>query len=302
MRAAARIHKAKARQRMASFARTRRGPGMGKAESRSKALAWKVKKIFDRYLRSLVDEDIQRTTGVVKKSEADKQRFIEQLAQAIAISGIREVEDAGKRADPEFKVGSDFYRQFYEQKRESATAMLKETDREFREKMRQFLSQWLTEDPGITHAELARRIRFSFYADGADVLAPGQKPTRGILEPLERGPRITRDVFGRASLVARTEMAMAQNTGSIESIKASGLEYKMWISQKSNGGRGHQEMNGEVVPVGEDFELPDGTRMAYPGDPSGPIKHLANCRCSVVAAPPRRARAYERKHGITPRG
>ena len=299
---AVRIHKAKARQRMGSFARTRRGPGTGKAESRSKALAWKVKKIFDRYLRSLVDEEIKRTKGVVKKSEADKQRFIEQLAQAIAISGIREVEDAGKRTDPKFKVAPDFYRQFYEQKRESATAMLKETDREFRNNMRKFLSQWLTEDPGITHAELARRIRFSFYADGADVLAPGQKPTRGILEPLERGPRITRDVFGRASLVARTEMAMAQNTGNIESIKASGLEYKMWISQKSNGGRGHQEMNGEVVPVGEPFILPDKTPMMYPGDPSGPIKHLANCRCSVVAAPPRKVREYERKHGITPRG
>ena len=301
-----RVNKAKPRRRFASFNRTRRGPGAKKAEARSKALAVKIKAIFDQYYRAIVDEEIKRVKGMVQKAAPNRERVIEQLATALTLSGIREVEDAGKRQDKDFKVAPSFYEQFYNEKKNTATAMLKNVDEEFKSNMRKFLKQWFTEDPGITGAELARRIRFSFYADGAEVLAPNQKPSRGILDPLERGPRITRDVFSRASLVARTEMGMAQNRGAFEVMRASGVKYKMWVSQQSDGGRGHQEMNGTVVPIDEDFILPDGTRMAAPSMGKvkrmgeGPIKHIANCRCTVVAAPRRKVREYERKNGINP--
>tara|TARA_R100001443_G_scaffold103771_1_gene112218 strand:+ start:877 stop:1791 length:915 start_codon:yes stop_codon:yes gene_type:complete len=296
----AELRKAKARRRFAPVGRTRRGPGARKAEARSKALAPKIKDIFDRYYRVLVDEEIKRVKGIVLKSAADRARFIEQMATLLTISGIREIEDTGKKEDPDFKVSPTFYQQYFNEKKNEATALLTNVDEEFKSKMREFLAQWLTEDPGITQAELARRIRFSFYADGAEVLAPNQKPSRGVLEPLERGPRITRDVFSRASLIARTEMGKAQNRGNFEALKATGRKYKMWMPERSDGGRGHQEMRGVIAPIGEPFELPDGTEMMFPGDPSAPIRHVANCRCGIATPTPSQVRAYERKMGITP--
>ena len=295
------IRKAKrARRGFAPVGRTRRGPGSRKAEARSKALAPKIKAIFDRYYRVLVGDEIKRVKGMVRKNAADRDRFIEQLATLLTISGIREIEDAGKRDDPEFKVSPTFYQQYFNEKKNSATALLVNVDKEFKTNMRKFMAQWLTEAPGITQAELARRIRFSFYADGAEVLAPNQKPSRGVLEPLERGPRITRDVFSRASLIARTEMGMAQNRANFEAISAIGQKYKLWMPERNDGGRGHQDMKDVIVPIDQPFILPDKTPMMFPGDPSGPIKHVANCKCGVVAPTPSQVRAYERRNKITP--
>lgn len=294
------ITKAKARRSFAPTGRTRSGPGAQKAEARSKALAPKIKDIFDRYYRVLVGAEIKRVKGIVLKNLADRERFIEQIATLLTISGIREIEDAGKREDPKFKVSPTFYQQYFNEKKNTATALLVNIDSEFRSKMREFLAQWLTEDPGITQAELARRIRFSFYADGAEVLAPNQKPSRGVLEPLERGPRITRDLFSRASLIARTEMGMAQNRANMEALKATGRKYKMWMPERKDGGRGHQEMKGVIAPIDKPFILPDDTEMMFPSDPSGPIKHIANCKCGIATPSPRQIREYERKNGITP--
>ena len=97
-----RVDKAKPRRRFASFNRTRRGPGAKKAEARSKALAVKIKAIFDQYYRAIVDEEIKRVKGMVQKAAPNRDRVIEQLATALTLSGIREVEDAGKRQDKDF--------------------------------------------------------------------------------------------------------------------------------------------------------------------------------------------------------
>ena len=95
-------------------------------------------------------------------------------------------------------------------------------------------------------------------------------------------------------------MGMAQNRGNFEQIKATGQKYKMWSSERADGGRGHQEMNEVIKPIDEDFILPDGTPMAFPSDPSAPIKHVANCKCGIVAPPPRLVKIYEKENGITP--
>lgn len=42
----------------------------------------------------------------------------------------------------------------------------------------------------------------------------------------------------------------------------------------------HVKMDGVQVQFGQDFELPDGVRMKFPGDPRGGAKHNANCRCT----------------------
>ena len=291
-----RIIKASPRQKWPSFARTRRGAGAGKAEARSKALAVKIRQLLSQYYKQLVDEEIKRLKGVVRKAAIDPQRIIDALATVTANAGLREMEDAGKRIDPSYTIPPQLYQQYFSEKRREQTMLIQNVTNEFQRKSREFVSGWLTEDPGITHAELARRLRFSYFADGAEVLAPNQKPTRGVLEPLERGPAITRDVFSRASLIARTEMVQVQNAGALNALQATGQRYKMWISQVSDGGRRHQEMQGVIVPIDEDFVLPDNTRMPRPG--KGPIKHTANCRCSLVAPQRSRVLAEDKKRGI----
>ena len=284
------------RSKWPSFSRTRRGPGAGKAEARSKALAVKIRQILSQYYKQLVDEEIKRLKGVVRKAAPNPQRVIDALATVTANAGIREMQDAGQRMDSSYTVPPELYQQYFNEKRREQTMLIQNVTSEFQRKSREFVSGWLTEDPGLTHAELARRLRFSYFADGAEVLAPNQRPTRGVLEPLERGPPITRDVFSRASLIARTEMVQVQNAGAFSAMRAMGQRYKMWKPQLSQGGRGHQDMRDVVVPINEHFILPDGTPMMKPGD--GPIKHVANCRCSVTARPRSRVLAEDKKRGI----
>ena len=286
----------RARQRFPSFRGTRTGPGARKAEARSRALAIKIRQILSVYYKTLVDEEIRRLKNVVRKASPAEQRAIEALATVIANSGIRELEDVAKRNDPNFVLPPDLYQQYFREKYSEQTALIQNVTEEFRNKTREFLAGWMSEEPAPTVAELARRLRFSYFADGAEVLAPNQRPTRGILQPLEDGPRITRDVYSRATLIARTEIVQVQNQGAFASLKASGERYKMWNANIEDGGRGHQEMRGVVVPIDEEFTLPDGTKMMVPG--KGPIKHVANCKCFITAAPRSKVRAEDRKRGI----
>jgi hypothetical protein len=95
----------------------------------------------------------------------------------------------------------------------------------------------------------------------------------------------------RAEVIARTEGLRAANEGSAELIRQAvdrgDVEaeqmVKTWHAGPStvNAREQHQALDGREVKWGEDFVLPDGTRMAHPGDPRGGAKHVANCRCTL---------------------
>lgn len=101
----------------------------------------------------------------------------------------------------------------------------------------------------------------------------------------------TNYVNHRAEVIARTEALRAANEGSAELIRQSvergDVEaeqlVKTWHAGPSttHAREQHQAMDGREVKWGEDFVLPDGTRMAHPGDPRGGAKHTANCRCTL---------------------
>jgi hypothetical protein len=55
---------------------------------------------------------------------------------------------------------------------------------------------------------------------------------------------------------------------------------KKWFSVHDR--EDHWEINGQEVPFSEPFVLPDGTKLMFPGDPSGPPKHTKHCGCSFV--------------------
>lgn len=268
-----------------SFRGTRSGPGARQAEARSKAMAGQIKSVLDQYLKDLVDEQVRLVRAVVKKTiESAEDRAVRRLTAILQTGGLREVQDAGNRTmdnGQPFIISPTYREQFLRDKAQRAAFMVQEITEEFATNMASQIGTWMTEEPGITASELARRIRFSTYTSDVEVLAPGQKPTKANLQPLERGPAIVRNVWGRSSLIARTEMMQAQNAGNIAALEASGVEYIEWDASLKDGGRGHQSLDGQVRRLGDPFELPDGTLIRYPGDPNVPVKHLANCRCSV---------------------
>ena len=282
-----------------SFRGTRSGPGARQAQARSKAMAGQIKAVLDRYLKELVDEEVRLVRAVVRKTiQNAEQKAIDALIGILMTGGLREFQDAGNRSmqnGQKFIISPTFQQDFLREKTVLATGLVENIREEFQQNMGEQIGRWMTEEPGITSSELARRIRFSTYLSRAEVLAPGQKPTEVNLQPLERGPAIVRNVWGRSSLIARTEMMQAQNQGNIKALEASGVQYVQWSSSLTDGGRGHQELNGDVRRLGDYFTLPDGSQMRWPGDNSrdAGIKHIANCRCTIRR--PSRARIRQLK-------
>ena len=290
------------RRREPTYRGTRQGPGARQAEARSKAMAAQIKSVLDQLLKELVDEEVRLVRAVVKKTiENAEQRAVRKLIAILSNSGLRGLQDSGARtmgSGQKFILSPTYQQEYLKEKVQRAEFLVQDVSDEFRRNMARQIGEWLTTDPTIGAAELARRIRFATYIDNAEVLAPGQKPTPSMLKPLERGPAIVRNVWGRASLIARTEMMQAQNEGNIRALEDSGAQYVQWSSSLTDGGRGHQSLNGKIRRLGEYFKLPDGSEMRYPGDNSrdAGVKHIANCRCSI-RKPTRRAIAEARARG-----
>jgi hypothetical protein len=85
----------------------------------------------------------------------------------------------------------------------------------------------------------------------------------------------------KALRIARTESVAASNYGSILGAEQlPGTKRKVWISSFTTTSReDHMAMDGKEVGVNEEFMLPDGTQLSYPGDPAGPADQIINCRC-----------------------
>jgi len=87
----------------------------------------------------------------------------------------------------------------------------------------------------------------------------------------------------RAELIARTETLSASNAGALEGMEQAGAEGKRWLAApKTKFSReAHLKMDGEMVPVGEEFILDTGAHMDAPGDPQGGPEEICNCRCTI---------------------
>ena len=84
---------------------------------------------------------------------------------------------------------------------------------------------------------------------------------------------------------ARTMITSAENGGRLESYKRAkkmGIEMmKEWVATNDNRTRhSHAEINGEQVEVDEEFSI----GLQYPGDESGDMDEVYNCRCTMVGA------------------
>jgi len=82
----------------------------------------------------------------------------------------------------------------------------------------------------------------------------------------------------RTEKIARTEMVSASNNGTMSAYKQSGVvEKKSWISSRDGDVRDSHRMDSED-PVGLDEPFSNG--LMFPGDPSGGLEEVINCRCT----------------------
>lgn len=98
----------------------------------------------------------------------------------------------------------------------------------------------------------------------------------------------------RALRIARTEVVSAQNKGSYEGAKSTGLNpIKVWLSSEDNRVRrqpqaefDHKKMNGKKAAIGEKFVVisKEGQtdEIEFPGDPKGAAGNVINCRCTII--------------------
>lgn len=280
--------------RKPSFRGAFNGPGSRKADSMASGLSSRIKTILNRYLDFLVRQKLLEVKGALRKNDPTA-RFERELANLLTIYGSRVLDGEMKRSlGPSWQgIKPSYFEQLFEQKTVLVQGLMSDIELEFQRNMGQLIGQWMANEPSLTVTELSERIRTSAYLDGADI--PGKKvPARAMLEPLKFGHPLARQLWSRAALVARTEIGIARTSARFDAIEATGGEYVMWSAGPDyKNDRGHQDLDGTIVRVGDPFILKEPARMGgktfrpkYPKDFSVlPIRHIANCRCEIVAAP-----------------
>lgn len=84
--------------------------------------------------------------------------------------------------------------------------------------------------------------------------------------------------------IIRTETNTAQNFSDFTAYEQSGVvEYIMWICTMMHSRDWHISMNGQVVPIGEEFISPLGNATLYPGG-FGIAEEDVNCLCFLSSA------------------
>lgn len=245
--------------------------------------------------------------------KAPTRRELEQALRRILVThGVRALNSAARRAaGGPVDVTDAAMREFLRTKEVQLQQIMASARRDVRESVRVLVAQSVNEIPRPSIGELARRIhqtfhggpgggprdqRFDIRATPREQVPPGRFVPVGIPAP-RRGSRVLpterfRTTEGgnlyafspeRAELIARTEMAQAENTGIVEGYKATGVLGLEWLAYDDGrtGDRRHNEMKGLAVEVGDRFYTPLGNWLRYPGDPMAPIGETANCRCST---------------------
>jgi HK97 family phage portal protein len=104
--------------------------------------------------------------------------------------------------------------------------------------------------------------------------------TEGIQDIFEGDDR---EEYPWARMIARTEATKVTNSANLDAITEAGFNAKTWIAGGGPNGRDdHTAMDGVTIAINEDFVLPSGVKMAYPGDPNADVSELANCRCGII--------------------
>lgn len=138
---------------------------------------------------------------------------------------------------------------------------------------------------GLKNAKL---VRDTAKAEVNKIIKAGQTEGLGMAEI---GSRLNEKLidFKRHETVriAQTELASAANNAADQSLKQAeeitGLKLgEEWVSSGQDNMRdAHAEADGQVVRVGEKFNVGD-EQLEYPGDPNGSPENIINCHCAIA--------------------
>ncbi len=243
-------------------------------EARAKAYEKALMRWLNSYRLYLQRAAIEAKTGRFRKDNKDA-FFQEQLAAIMNLYGAREAADSANMAAGDVIVPG--------QAVTSAT----------REKGTQIQWFWRQQEDGIIRRardiaeDTKKKVNAQVNAIVAEALAEIPQPSAGGLARRIKAQAFEDEfVFSdkRAAMIARTELTQAQNTGTFEGYKATGVKRVKWLSfnDGKSGDRHHERMNGKIIEVGEMFETPLGNKMRFPGDSRAPIIETINCRCTVA--------------------
>jgi hypothetical protein len=97
-------------------------------------------------------------------------------------------------------------------------------------------------------------------------------------------PSRTRAWRSRARSAVRTAYTGYSGALAQAWLETSGATFKRWVTRRDDRVRHtHHLADGQAVPVQGRFLVGEGF-LAFPGDPTGPIGEVINCRCVLVAA------------------
>lgn len=235
-----------------------------RVETRSRAMERLVKAWLLRYAKRVLSEEMPRRSKI-KKADTDDPA-LKELRELLRKFGLRHLRGASKSVagvDPGTR--GKLIDEFLESKAIRVKGIAAELRSGVVSGIRETIREALGETPIPSAGEIARRLRAKYSGKG-DV-------------PFEISSE-------RAALISRTELAQAENTGILAGYAETGVTHIEWLSYSDgrSGDRHHERMNGKTVRLGEKFTTPLGNKLRYPGDPRGPIKETANCRCTVAPA------------------
>lgn len=127
-------------------------------------------------------------------------------------------------------------------------------------------------------AKAVKRLRREF----AQGLLKGESDAALI----ERIRKVTGMEMSDAMRVLRTERthieSMAMQDTAMEHYKKTGhRSKKRWICAFRNSRETHMMMHGQTVYIDEDFTLPSGNPISYPGDSKAGAAEVCNCQCRM---------------------
>lgn len=124
--------------------------------------------------------------------------------------------------------------------------------------------------------KIAKRLRNEF--------AVGLTRGENDKQLIKRIQRVTGMQENDARRVLRTERTHIENLAAqdtaIEHYEKTGVRSrKRWICVFKNSRDSHMLMHGQTVFIDEDFTLPSGEPISYPGDSSAGAAEVCNCQC-----------------------
>ena len=261
-----------------------RNDSLSAQDARIEAAARRLRGPLERWLGKLASKITAQAVGDLQSGKIKVQKAApptdQELIDLLTKFGLLQIKTAGR--DVAAGLGGKWVTPpqlaatVRRQKAVLVQNIMKETRAAVRGQLRKMLLDASKEKPIPSIGEIARRIRNTY------------------LGPKDQRPMVVNPA--RAMLIARTEAVQTENTGIQQGMAIAGVAWIEWRAHTDgkSGDRHHERMNGKRITMagsrGSDktkwFQTPLGNQLRFPGDPTGPIKETANCRCTIV---PRRA-------------